>query len=742
MFEKPSVSAIKVIHLLQFWGVVSRPSMGGQIRSEAAKLGNEIISHFNFCIPHIVRFPSELPINYKEIKTPFSHFAFNNASVLDENKMSDNLDERNMHLQSRYHIDIPRRSRCLLVLLSTTYQVIANEFDSSWYLLSYAAGQRAVLYSPSGSSVSTRMLINYFVYFIQSAPSSPTYQQLDWNYFTGKLYAGMYGELSPVFAFLSSSEDPSQVKYGRLAAFYCLHCPINQMWWSLSCTEPAICAMSMRHMLQGEFRRRENIPWRYRGGLTYRSVELSPRRPDFCPLTLKPNLIFCGATLRDGTVSFLLEVLNWTIVEQIQRSGPGYKAVIAYDVLGTTNYPVDVIVLQDFSSKFRFITSDSVAPVGASFAHFFTSPFDSSIWLCLGVTATAISIIMVALSSEKVAKAAVVSTLATFSLLVEQFTIKLSQPATHVAIPRAIRTIVLPWIFAALVITNTYKGVMKSNYMLETAYSMPWKNLSQMKGFAFIFAHDVDMEYLSAGYKWILEDCQRSSPNIPTTSSADIEECIDKKEPEYWANECHLRQSTLERNPCDFFDEVYKLLDSISKPPTGWLRRRIQFYEDVTRRARIRQAGKLEELIRTELTESQTAFLSPSSHFESDWKLFQNAMESSPGGNKFVSSENEESCGVVRAFFVSSGFDDDIAGLIQFRAAALVESGIYGLWKYWEGLQRIFNGPRLRERYFVELSFSNSDIHMPFVALLVFLLASFVCFVAEVLTETIHEGRW
>ena len=56
-------------------------------------------------------------------------------------------------------------------------------------------------------------------------------------------------------------------------------------------------------------------------------------------------------------------------------------------------------------------------------------------------------------------------------------------------------------------------------------------------------------------------------------------------------------------------------------------------------------------------------------------------MDSRPDGVKFVASEMGEHFGADEALFVSSGFEEDISGLVPFRAAALLESGIYVLWK-------------------------------------------------------------
>ena len=724
-----SISTIKTApFMLLLTGLLALPNVEAKNRGGPGAFGNEIISRFNKCLPHIVHFPSELPIRYEAIELPFSHYAFNITSVLGQANVAGIQNIRSRKLNRRYHIDIPRHFRCFLVLLSTTYQVITDMSTHSSDLFWWATKQDTVLCSTSGSLLASRILANFFVYFIQSF-TSPL-DSFDWNSFTGKLYGGARGDLALVFVFLSSQD--SNLTYSRIAAFYCHYCPKNQTWWNFSCgSNLRDCSSSMRLMLHSGFRRGENIPWRYGAQVGRRKTHALPlEKSEFCPLTLKPSS--CGVRLRDEVVNFLLEVLNWTFIQQVGDAGSRGVPVISYDTISPSRYPIDAFIPGD-SSTFRFITSDSVTPVGSSFGNFFLSPFDTNTWVCLGVTSFVIAIVLAAFSSEEnLAIAATFSALSSFSVLVDQFGIETNKTERHAAFVRSV--IVLPWLFVALVITNAYKGIMKSNYVLETTYSTPWESLSQMKGFAFIFAYDANAERIKITQKFL----EKMKEACPAAADSDVynQDCVHKQEPKYWATVCNKFAEGVDRDPCDFVKEARNFK---SWERSGWFRKKLQIFNDVAESARLRSVVRLEEIIRNELSQPLTAFVSPTSHFQADWNAFHKVMESRPEGAMFVASEREEKCRVGKAFFLSSGLDEGITGFMQLRAATLMESGIYDLWKRWEVLRTIFGGPHLSERWFVEVSFSTSDIHMPFIVLILFLSVAALVFAAELLARKFSD---
>ena len=194
-----------------------------------------------------------------------------------------------------------------------------------------------------------------------------------------------------------------------------------------------------------------------------------------------------------------------------------------------------------------------------------------------------IGIAMAALSNQSLAKASVFGLLSSCSALLEQFPIKASD-GTHVAFLRTINVMVLPLLFAALVITSTYRGIMKSNYMLEATYSTPWKSLSQLNGFDFIIAYEGDGErfHMTINNPLQMIEC------CPPSAGVDVydQDCAHKMEPQRWASICEamrlLGYPKFECKACYFFDSART---SKGSETSGWLRRNQQFLVDMVIRS-------------------------------------------------------------------------------------------------------------------------------------------------------------
>ena len=77
---------------------------------------------------------------------------------------------------------------------------------------------------------------------------------------------------------------------------------------------------------------------------------------------------------------------------------------------------------------------------------------------------------------------------------------------------------------------------------------------------------------------------------------------------------------------------------------TQMLKRYVAMIKTVVERARLRDVKNLEEVIRTELVEPKTAFLSPENHFENDWKIFKRIVRQT--GRSFAAIKQTEGTNV------------------------------------------------------------------------------------------------
>ena len=154
----------------------------------------------------------------------------------------------------------------------------------------------------------------------------------------------------------------------------------------------------------------------------------------------------------------------------------------------------------------------------------------------------------------------------------------------------------------------------------------------------------------------------------------------------------------------------------------------------------MRRIERLDKVIREELLEPRTVYVTESEHFAQDWKVFQKVMKSLPTPIGFVASERDESIFVRFNWQIQRSYDGEkFSDYMWLRALALRESGMFGLWTKWDGMRREFKERENVEidRDFVPLSFEHSDIHLHFWLWLGCLLIASVVLSAEIL---IHLG--
>ena len=155
-----------------------------------------------------------------------------------------------------------------------------------------------------------------------------------------------------------------------------------------------------------------------------------------------------------------------------------------------------------------------------------------------------------------------------------------------------------------------------------------------------------------------------------------------------WRDTCYRMDYVNQdiRNVCAFLGEYFGNLNDLRDSPACKIKckqtmeRYIGMKETGFRYGTLRDVKDLEEIIRTDLLEPNTAFLSPEDHFESDWKTFTKMMRQT--GRRFAHAKKMDGIKVTYGFHMSSGLNPYI-DIIKLRTEMLIESGIYGLWKKW-----------------------------------------------------------
>ena len=308
---------------------------------------------------------------------------------------------------------------------------------------------------------------------------------------------------------------------------------------------------------------------------------------------------------------------------------------------------------------------------------------------------------------------------------------------------RAVCVMTTFWLFAVLVLSNCYKGVMKSNYVFQPTYSTVWKSIRDMQNFSFIFAFELP-EVNGAEEASYLKSISRDACEKFETHGKPfrLAECLEMSKSAALTELCFYGMAEFDvhlRFACAFFYNFMAISEADSGPEgqnyAKWLQKYRHTLGNVVARGRIIEAKKLEKVIRTELTKPRTAFVTFSEHVEADWVVFEKVMEDSPV--RFVLSQ-EESWNFNVGFAFSSGFNHNIGNWLWQKVSRVMEAGFYNLWIHWERARSLHTArkanKRERPKAVMKLSFTDSDVHLIFMLYGLCIAAAVVVLSIELVT--------
>ena len=708
--------------------------------SAAAQLGNVIQLHLKSCIPHVVRYPSDVPLNYEMLSAPVSQQHLSLADGVRKRPY------RALFNVRRYHMDAIRNFCCFLILFSTSADIMYSRMASTYYK-NMPLKQGWVL--SFRTALKARMMPYYLVAFM-----SVTDGRQDAFTAIQALWLKLQESLdkyhpTPSFFLAHHQQGPKHNVGGPTNCFYyCWFCHYTSKWWEFGCrgNEKALPAVMMDTQRRA-FGGRKNIPWLF----SDTTREAVPKKlSTSCPFSLNATAT-CLMDHTDRVLEFLIHDSNWTQVQDsLTFKETGFvnlkTPTIEYKPFDRMLYPVDVLLTGPLTSSFRFIAADNVRKKGtSSLVSTLSAPYSANVWLGIAVSALALAFCMAPFAEQSLGSSVLANLLGFLSSLVDQFTVLAKR--IHGVHLRMANIATIFWLLPVIVITNSYKAIMKSNYVLEPTYTMPWKSLRQLRDFSFVFPFTArntkEMEGVLAQFlKQISQRCNMNVSGDDWYKS----ECVRQEEGRQWSGQCWsdtIRRGDL--SGCQFFREENSNRDKVKKAlpnEKAWWKKQLQYTENIKSRGRIRPIQMLEQVIRNELVEPRTAFVTPSEQFPNDWAVFQAVMKNMYSGVKFVGSGKAETVGLNAAWFIRSGYDEDNFGnFMWLRAAALMESGIYAVWKKWDDMRRLFNGPQVVEEGFLALSFDNSDIHLPFYLYAVCFLVALLALLGELVACSFERRK-
>ena len=687
--------------------------------------GNHIASYFHHCLTHIVEFSAHVPFNFRTPDVPRTSYTYpssflNNYTVHVEVTKDVNRRTR----QIRHGLQKLQSFKCMLTMISELEGTV--DFSDRLITLYNILSQDNVLWYESSNL--KQIMPQYFVVFALSDKSLGSEGRSSFENFThslvSKMIPGKYAALLPaVFTLQVDSSHGGNHLNGFL---YCWFCAKDNERPEFSCKNSADCPAKMMetylHMVAKSLR---DIPWVYRKkGKWVTTLGMNK----LCPLTLGQNSS-CLAEEIEYVTSFLMEGSNRSAVNSVLRKSWNGLPSATYNRAAPSQHAIKLISVGR-SVRFRFITADGIQSDRASFATFL-APFSTNMWLALGITMILLAIFVAAMSSLP------------FLWALPRSIISVSAPMVDkVIVDRISRTrcshglgfIMTCWTFVAIVVTTCYKSIMKSNYMTEEKFGTRWKSFKEIKNFTLIYAEGINDE------QWhkAIEDSFQSWKKKLSASECD-EECVRHHEHLFWQPYCVVfPESADDRSACEIFRLAYnsKHVCTTKTCPDNekykeWPSRRTSLLQNMASDGRIRAFGRIQDIIRQELFQPRTAFVSPAETFDTDWKIFEE--ESRTLRVRFSHSEYAEDFGGMFGYELTSGFNEHVGKAMDLRGDMILQSGVFWLWEKWEKYRQDFRNRNTLAvgKAFVEISFTNSDVHLTFAVYLIGVLVAVLIFGTE-----------
>ena len=525
---------------------VSIPKLPVVLNTAPNPVGNYIASYFYQCLLHIVYFSGQEPFNYETSNVP-STFHTYPSSHLSNHSIHDDISTGGSSPggQNPHNLQKIQNFKCMLTMMSFLEGKV--DLSDAHISLDVVLPQDHVL----GHGLS--FLPQYVVVFaIPDDNLGPAAGRDSFESFAhGVVYKFFHDKdrytanLPALFALQVYPQYESKSLEGFL---YCWYCAEEYELTEFSCSGAAHCpAKMMGSYLRVLNESRQNIPWMY----LRRGEKVTPPPMDkLCPLTLAKNSS-CLSDEIEIMTSFLTEGSNRSVVSRVVRKNSFHHGFpyVTYGTVTRSEHPVHVILVGR-SVQFRFITADGIESERASFATF-AAPFSAVLWLAIGSTALYIAMCMAAMSSLPFMRAVPTSVARVLAPLVDKVT-AYNVSIRHFSHP--VNVVMTFWILGTIVLTNCYKSIMKSSYMIEEKYILRWKSFKEIENFTFIHAESIHNEFMCKSIRTAFQDWREKRVECKNGADTYDQQCVRSHEHLFWQYYCFTFYfSSDERFACQIF---------------------------------------------------------------------------------------------------------------------------------------------------------------------------------------------
>ncbi|CAG7815098.1 unnamed protein product [Allacma fusca] len=485
-------------------------------------------------------------------------------------------------------------------------------------------------------------------------------------------------------------------------------------FYQFNCTPRYNCYKSMDETYKAAIQNGRNIFWSFYPtriiyGLHHKLADKNPFS------RVEP------VDIQQAVANYLTQALNLTFDLHVSVfiSNPAYVHLSPKaDFVMADYYPTG------FTTSFNFITSHEVSPVRTTFQYY--APFDWTIWalitgsiVCVAIIAQVISRIFDG-SSANSFRAFQLTCFWLYGGLVDQWN-EIRQ------IPEKAKTfyatVGIIWLLNALIITNSFKGMVKSNQVLSRPFETKHKYLRELLDFKLI----VPITNCPTDYFASSIIAARNSKYYNQTRVKGMYYC-----PSY---QIAFFSVVTSGDILNVVEDAIKTLGATAV--MGAEKSKLRSYEILRENVCYICDYHIDKLIHSILSAPEkAAFLSSRADFEHYWSIFEKYMENETivfahNGNILDDYILKRSVGIT----ISTGFEKS-HDLISTRAKILIQSGVYWFWEKWDAIIFPTHSSSVKRRCFLNdpkpVSLDKTDIYLIFRMLMGFLALDAVVFSFEV----------
>ena len=292
----------------------------------------------------------------------------------------------------------------------------------------------------------------------------------------------------------------------------------------------------------------------------------------------------------------------------------------------------------------------------------------------------------------------------------------------------------MAWLVASLIINNGYKGIAKSNYMLQTKYTTNWTNLLQLSEFKLYFAHGEGALVNCSGIQtWLQGDVK-----VKFKGSGLKHDWLTHIRSSFYALlgvDVETRATFALVNELENLEKASGTEFQYQIEYTKWLTERTDKLKQMRKNADVICVSSLEDAMGDRLAKPRSAFVTPAEYQSGDWLRFLNVMRLSKRKKRVKFATNfaveDTTLRAYQGYYVTGRLSMQHREVVLKRIRMVMGSGIHSLWKRWDRMRQLFHLPKVNGHTVVALSFDNSDIHLLFTVFGVFLSSALTALLCE-----------